>query len=410
MQRRRFLRRVAGVSALYSLESLGLSGCASHPTAPSTSESAIVNVRAFGARGDGATDDTEAFAAAIRALPPEGIVDVPDGVYRIDPLRAIVLPGESHLRMSPGTVLQAIPVAPAQSAVVRVRNVSNVRITGGTVIGERWGHLGVGGEWGFGIDVRGSTDVVIEGVTARDCWGDGFYVGSTHERAESERVTIRNCRSLDNRRQGLSITACIEALVADSEFSGSAGTSPESGIDLEPNLPYVVRGVTVRGCVASGNAGCGVLLVGETTTGCTVERTRCVDNGGGGVALVHGPADCVVRQNVIEWNATTGLQLHGTTGITVLDNTIRHNSQRGTGRWPNAWVYGGSHGNAFTDNRFVDAAQPPVVPGADILVERSCGATRIVGNALRPRRVDAQGRVIGGVQNDSESTVEADNF
>lgn len=57
-----------------------------------------VNVREFGAVGDGVTDDSVAFAAAFAALPPEGgIIDVPAGVYLIThPLR-FVNPN-THLR------------------------------------------------------------------------------------------------------------------------------------------------------------------------------------------------------------------------------------------------------------------------------------------------------------------------
>ncbi len=43
-----------------------------------------VSVRWFGAKGDGITDDTEAFRKAIAAAGEGGTVFVPPGVYKID--------------------------------------------------------------------------------------------------------------------------------------------------------------------------------------------------------------------------------------------------------------------------------------------------------------------------------------
>src|SRR5690606_29999756 len=41
----------------------------------------VVDVRAFGAKGDGATNDVSAFNAAMNSLPNGGIVLVPPGTY-----------------------------------------------------------------------------------------------------------------------------------------------------------------------------------------------------------------------------------------------------------------------------------------------------------------------------------------
>ena len=49
-------------------------------------ESVLLNVRKFGAAGDGSHDDTAAIQAAIMACPPQGTVFVPAGTYRCTPL------------------------------------------------------------------------------------------------------------------------------------------------------------------------------------------------------------------------------------------------------------------------------------------------------------------------------------
>lgn len=413
MKRRRFLARVAGTAALYSFESLVGSGCASSPTGPSSIAPGLgpLNVRNFGARGDGTTDDTAAFAATMAAVGPGGgTVVVPDGVYLINPVRSIVPGSGVHLTLAAGAVLQAIPVPQGQSAVVAIRNVADVAVIGGTIVGERVGHLGTTGEWGFGIDVRGSSNVTIERVATRDCWGDGFYVGSGAN-GESRQVAILDCTSIGHRRQGLSITACISALVERCEFRGIQGTLPQCGVDLEPNQSFAVHDITIRDCVTSGNAGGGILLQGNTTTDCLVEGNQCSENGlYGGIALLFGPSRCEIRQNAVEWNRGPGIHLLRASGNVVAGNTIRHNSQAQSARWPNLWLQGRSTGNAVSSNVFGDGQHAPsVYPGLDILVDADCDANRVVGNFVRQRSVDARGQVVGGVQNDNASTVVADN-
>jgi parallel beta-helix repeat protein len=413
MKRRRFLTRVAGTAALCTFESLVGSGCSSSPTAPSSTTAGLLarNVRTFGARGDGSTDDTAAFAAAVRDLGTDGgTLAVPPGVYLINPLQSIVLGSGMHLDLAPGAVLQAIPVAPGQSAVVAIRNVADVRVTGGTIIGERARHLGTTGEWGFGIDVRGSANVTIEHVTVRECWGDGLYVGSGVA-GESRRVTIRDCISVGHRRQGLSITACLSALVERCEFRGINGTVPECGVDLEPNQPYAVRDVTVRECICTGNAGGGILVQGDTTANCRIEGNQCSDNGNfGGIGFLFGPSGCEVRGNIVEWNRGAGILLVESSGNIVAGNTIRHNSQARSGHWPNVWLQRRSSANAVAANLFGDAGHTPgVYPSFDILVDADCDRNRVVGNLLRQRRIDGLGQAVGGVQNLNASTLVEDN-
>jgi len=70
----------------------------------------FVSVRDFGAAGDGATDDTDAFLAAIGMLPNGGTINVPPGKYRVT---AQVTLKRSHLLLGQGatsTIIQcAVP-------------------------------------------------------------------------------------------------------------------------------------------------------------------------------------------------------------------------------------------------------------------------------------------------------------
>lgn len=72
-------------------------------TAP---ESVLLNVRRFGARGDGVANDTAMLQCAILACPPQGTVQVPAGTYRTGPL---LLKSEITLWLEEGAVLLGDP-------------------------------------------------------------------------------------------------------------------------------------------------------------------------------------------------------------------------------------------------------------------------------------------------------------
>lgn len=70
-------------------------------------ESACLDVREFGAAGDGLRDDTQAIQSAVNACPTGGRVTVGPGVYSIRPL---VLKSDLTLELRAGAVLRADPV------------------------------------------------------------------------------------------------------------------------------------------------------------------------------------------------------------------------------------------------------------------------------------------------------------
>src|SRR5687768_9645893 len=136
------------------------------------------DVRGFGARGNGVTDDTAAFQRAIDSLASGGgVVQVPAGRYLIDPLRSVRMRSRVDLRMAPGAKLMAKPNAAPRAYVLLAQSVSDVTISGGAIVGERDAHLGTTGEWGHGVMIRGSSRVTVRNMTISRCWGDGISIG-----------------------------------------------------------------------------------------------------------------------------------------------------------------------------------------------------------------------------------------
>lgn len=125
--------------------------------------------------------------------------------------------------------------------IVKVQG-DNINIKGkGVIVGDKHTHTGKGGEWGMGIDVSGSYNVQIKGLTVKDCWGDCIYVGD-----ESSDITIRNCSLDHGRRQGISITSANDVVIKECTIKNVGGTSPEYAIDIEPNRGKTVNNVVIN--------------------------------------------------------------------------------------------------------------------------------------------------------------------
>ena len=345
----------------------------------SVSPSGVVNVRDWGATGDGATDDTDAINAAIVYASTRGIrtVVVPDGTYMIrahDPnwtpeqaqnevFYAPGFPGGIkmlsgiHLKLSNGATLAAIPNDAKWYRIIGAADVSRIEISGGTILGERAYHLGTyGGEWGHGISILSSTDVYIHDITIKDCWGDGINtnLSSTTKVVSCERIRVTRVTCDNNRRQGMSISSGIDVTVEDSEFSNTNGTSPESGLDIESNGgDKPTHDITITRCWFDNNNGSGVGSVDGWLDRVTI--TDCRFNGNKGLSgktgqlwfvttakagsykfkdnwfgapvnaptncniLANGGSDCEITGNVMTGGA---MKVSVVTRALVADNTI----------------------------------------------------------------------------------------
>ncbi|MCX7513933.1 right-handed parallel beta-helix repeat-containing protein [Frateuria hangzhouensis] len=289
--------------------------------------STTINVRHKGAKGNGRHNDTAAFQAAINALPRSGgTVVVPAGRYMIDAKKSIRMHSHTRLKLQDGAELRVIPNKEAWHYAIRVWGVNNVKIVGGKITGERSRHRGRGGEWGMGIDIRGSKNVVVKDVHVSNFWGDGLYVGAKHGK-RSDYVTINNVVSSNNRRQGLSITPASHVYVVNSTFKDTHGTLPQAGVDIEPQNEGKATNIRLENNRMTGNKGNGIELHNHIS-GITIARNQLTGNRGFGVLSVSG-SFLNINGNHAARNGLAGVGLTGKAhSSSVRNNTLQYNSTR----------------------------------------------------------------------------------
>jgi len=175
-----------------------------------------------------------------------------NGTFVLDP---IFIKSNSVIYMSPNTILQATSTYGEIDKLLNMYEVNNVVIHGnnGTVKMTRSDYTT--GEWRHCVDVRQSHNVHIYNLIAKDSGGDGFTLNGTN-------ISLINCISDNNRRQGLSISNVKNALIIGGEYKNSNGTNPQYGIDIEPdNELQFIQNLKIIGVKTSGNARGGISVV-----------------------------------------------------------------------------------------------------------------------------------------------------
>ncbi|MFX4263295.1 right-handed parallel beta-helix repeat-containing protein [Pelotomaculum propionicicum] len=289
----------------------------------------------YNASGDGQGDDTAAIQAA---LDTGGNIWVPDGTYLINAQFGLSPCSGQEIHLSPNAFLKVISSEAESYQVFRLQDKEGIFIEGGTILGDRHSHTGSSGEWGMGVSISGCRNITIKGMTIRDCWGDGIYISSSDINPYSQDIQIINCICEGNRRQGLSVVACRGALIMDCVFSGTAGTDPQCGLDLEANQGHMVRDVLVIRCTAYGNSGSGFQVSGGTgdsgandynsIVGCTA-----YENGLSGIRLLE-VSNLILQGNILRANSENGVHLsagirYGAERIHVTGNQCVSNKKNG---------------------------------------------------------------------------------
>ncbi|HET9624931.1 MAG TPA: glycosyl hydrolase family 28-related protein [Kofleriaceae bacterium] len=204
-----------------------------------------VNVRDFGATGDGTTDDREAIQAAIDAAAtkhaelvfPAGtfvVSGAPSAFWNLDVPGGVKLRGAGEGK----TILRQLAVNPS----VRLLHVSGERVVIEQLTLD--GNAGVQSKeknlQRHGIFAIHTTHLTVRHVTAQNFAGDGFYLYDDARHSQLTHVTATG-----NQRNGITLGGNVDqtSLVRD-RFAGNRAQQ----VDSEPGGPSRVTHTTIADC------------------------------------------------------------------------------------------------------------------------------------------------------------------
>ena len=281
----------------------------------SESTANYVTPQDFGAKGDNESDDTEAINQAIGSLSTEhDTLYIPDGSYRVNTIQKINLRSDIKVILGNNAKLIAIPNGEKSYCILSLRGLNNVSITGGQLFGDRYEHQGSEGEWGHGIGVFDSSNIIFDGIKIFNCWGDGIYLGSDHEWTQDagcSNIIIQNCELAGNRRNDLSIVSADYVTLKNCIFRDANGTDPQFGVDIETNYESNPnQHIYLDNCTFYGNAKGSVLINSAAND---VQISNSVLNGN---FINYAGTDVVLSNTTVNGDA------YCRKGIVLKDNSV----------------------------------------------------------------------------------------
>ncbi len=276
------------------------------------------DVRSFGAKGDGATDDTASIRAAIKAASPSGgTVLLPPGTY----ITSGTLTLASHVTLSGHGRVSIVKATNTAYQVVTVPantldwGVRNLAIQGAATDGVRVTHAGI---YAYITERGESGDGVVDGVTFLNANDAGVSAAVKIERGNPNCV-IQHCRIL-----GL---YGIPAGTGYGVLALSDNTAVLGNI-FEPPVGQGRNAVYLSGTATTGAAGCRV--IGNRFVGFT--NVVIASNSGG-----SGLRQTVIADNLITDHAPRGdtmgaIGLYGACDtVSITGNIIESIGTRGVG-------------------------------------------------------------------------------
>ena len=210
-----------------------------------------MNVKQFGTKGDGETDDTSKLQIALNNCKN---IEIPDGTYMVNALTSLVPNNNTKIKLSNGAKIKAITNNNSNYVILNISGKSNIEISGGTIEGDKDTHTGESGEWGHCVSIsNNSENIFIHDILLTKAWGDGIYVnGAKH-------VRTQNVICDANRRQGMSIISVSDLHSLNDSFINTSGTLPQDGIDIEPNTSTdVLENILIENPYTYNNGGSGI--------------------------------------------------------------------------------------------------------------------------------------------------------
>lgn len=278
----------------------------------------FVNIKEFGAKGDGKTDDTQAFINAFNTAKTNGSLDlyVPDGDYIMDGYAELW--SNSHIRLSKGARIIKGPTSTTQYCFLMGRTTTskgygsgpkNITIEGGRFEGYEGSGVSFTSHHVSGLHVRNCVFYLAirtghvfdlagcENVLIEDCEFHGMNVQSGREYAEAiqidcstseglsgnysnydglptRNVTVQRCKFLPIYENGKIKYPAPNAMGAHNFVEGMYYTNLRFIDNIVQDAPARVSGNT--GCWVRFYAGDGIIISGNRFINTTSTHCVCV--------------------------------------------------------------------------------------------------------------------------------------
>lgn len=364
----------------------------------------------YGAVGDGSTDDGNALVACFAASKR---VVFPDLTFRTS--RPITPQSGSVTDLGTATIKALARAADGANTplwvggMIVVSAKTNVTIRGGTLDGNKSTLTTARIN---GIDVlNGADHVLIDGVTCQNMpsdngsnglQGDGIYMGLDGG-TKPTNVTVTNCTLYANVRQGMSIVAGQHIKVVGNHFTGTTGSNPGGGIDVEADSVVADRcaDITITGnTFTDNNRGVNLDTSAErvTVTGNTFYKNRWYD-----IAITNA-VDCTIADNTImhdpSVDAATAIYVNSSTvtscqRVDIHDNVIRCASG-GDGYERAAVTVLGGTAIKVRANTIYNSYQSGIIVGGYTMASNPTDC-EVVGNTLIDCQAPSQSSTSNGV-------------
>lgn len=282
-----------------------------------------LNVRDYGAVGDGVTNDTAAINTAAADLRDGDTLYIPAGTYLLREYGEkdiILIQDRKNIRiiMEDGAFLQLDTVEDYAVSdenhhfILHLVRCENTTVTGGAIYGDRLRYKGsMHVEQGYGIRMIDCKDLTVRNVEIAYLRGDGIMMFTGIKNPDGTRekcrnITVDNCHVHDCLRNGITLSSVDGCVISNTVIHGIRGTAPEAAVDIEAEFSGTVnKNATIENCEFYDNGSLSVGVTGPSESirivSSALAEKLTFDGRGKGLTLTDCTAGlvCVSGQNAV---------------------------------------------------------------------------------------------------------------